>query len=61
MNIVLDTIVYGAVRIADALDDLLAEAALGFGAAAPFVSDRGDNCAAVQACSSRPDETAGRP
>lgn len=61
MNSVLHSMIDVAVRIADALDDLLAEAALGFGAAAPFVMDRGDDRAPERPCLSRPSESGGRP
>jgi hypothetical protein len=40
MHAFLSSVRDGALWVADTLDDLLVEAALGFGAAAPIIADR---------------------
>ncbi|XYD08040.1 hypothetical protein R1A27_23780 [Methylobacterium sp. NMS12] len=49
MNRILTSVLDGAVWVADALDDLLVEAALGFGAAAPLIADPSGDPTARQA------------
>ncbi|KAA0124731.1 hypothetical protein CIW48_05650 [Methylobacterium sp. P1-11] len=39
MNRILISVFDGALWVADTLDDILVEAALGFGAAVPFIAD----------------------
>ncbi|MGU3464416.1 hypothetical protein ACLBXO_06140 [Methylobacterium sp. C33D] len=49
MNRILTSVLDGAVWIADALDDILAEAALGFGAAVPLIADPSGDPSATRA------------
>lgn len=48
MQAILNSVRDGANWVADALDDLLTDTALGFGAAAPFVTDRDCEAGAAQ-------------